>query len=189
MRRLNAFAKFIGAHAVEIRVALLIILLVVTTAWAYLKEDEVRQSYQRNNVSMGSTEEVEARKDAAKELLKQSDQFQGWSVLILGGIVAVLVTTKVHRTPNFEWAYLPLGPAAVLLAYSLHVGWVVAKRYTFLVGANDFTSNSSLSSLVQLQSDLFLYSILCVSLFASWFLFLIVLGRVEPFEDNKENKS
>jgi hypothetical protein len=170
----------------RIRASLLIMLVATSAWWSYHQVNAIRDAYQGTavkNIWIGG-EDI-AHKNACAEIVKQGEQFQGWSVLILGGIVAILVTTKVHRMPYFGWAYLPLGPAAVFLATSLHAGWVLSKRYTYLVAKNNFEL-PTLSALLDVQSDLFLYSILCVSLFATCFLFFIVLERVEPFEEKKE---
>jgi hypothetical protein len=168
--------------------ATLLVAMVIGSAWfSYRKVDNIRESYQQTqlqNIWIGG-EDI-AHKNACEQMIKQTEQFQGWSVLILGGIVAILVTTKVHRIAHFGWAYLPLGPAAVFLTGSLNVGWVFSKRYAYIVAKNNFEL-PKLSSLLEVQSDLFLYSIICVSLFAACFLFFIVLERVEPFEEKKES--
>jgi hypothetical protein len=168
--------------------AVLLISLLIASAWySYYVVDNAREEYQASSVETATPETdaaaaKEADKNAAAEILKQAEQFRGWSVIVLGAIVAILVTTKVHRTPRVELAYLPLGPATIFLVNSLHASWVLSKRYTYLVATNDYSDYGSISRLLQVESDLFLYSIVCVSLFAGWFLFLIVFGKIEPFE-------
>lgn len=182
----------ISKHIGEIRAALLIILLIASAGWSYCKLETVREGYQSSSVETNEPQQkedgatIEADNEVCAEILKQADQFRGWSVLVLGGIIALLVTTKVHRTVGVEWAYLPLGPAAIFLVNSLYAGWILTKRYTFLVATKNFSDYDSLSDLLQVQSDLFLNSILCVGLLAGWFLFLIVLGKIEPFETEKK---
>lgn len=127
-----------------------------------------------------------AYKNTADALIKQSEQLQSWGVLILTGIIAILITTKVHRTPGAQWSYVALGPAAIFLVIALNTGVITARRYTFLLSVDDFSEFPSLSSLVQLQSELFANAIICVSLFAGWFLLLIAMGKVQTFEPPKE---
>ncbi len=122
------------------------------------------------------------RKAAVSELLRQSDLFQTWGLLVPGGIVALLVTNKSHRSPWFEWPYMLLGPSAVLILTSLFSSWVVRKRFTYMVIHNNYESLKSISDLVAKQADLFLTALMVVSLFAAWFLVLITAGKIEPFE-------
>lgn len=126
----------------------------------------------------------EAYKAAAGEVLKQSQSFQGWGALLLAGIVTILITTKVHRVPRISWLYLVLAPAGVFLLHSLYAGWILAKRYTYLVAQNNYSNLVSLETLFEQQATLFLYALICVSAFAAWFLVLIVVGRAEPFESS-----
>lgn len=180
--------KIIDENSTAIRVLLLCVLIILSGWWGYRTVDKIRDQYQNTvpaSVKIG--EENQAFKNAAGELLKQSEQIQNWSILVLGGIVAILVTTKVHRTPKVEWAYLPIGPATMFLINGVFAGQILMRRYTYLTGKNNFDSILSLSSLSNAQSDLFIYSLFCLGLFAGWFLFLIVSGKVEPFETKKEN--
>lgn len=171
-----------------IRAAILLILLLASGWWSYCKVEQASGNYREVETIPPDKEKLNTSfKSAAGELSKQQELFQNWSVLILGGIVAIITTTNVHRSPNVEWAFIPLGPAAVFLLNSLKAGWEFTRRYAFLVSRDNFLDLNSLSTLVLIQSNLFLYAILCVSLFASWFLFLIVWGKIEPFEAKKES--
>lgn len=170
-----------------VRVIFLLILFLAAGWWSYRKIEGVSANYPK--VATVTTEQKELNasfKSAAAELSKQRELFQGWSVLILGGIVAIITTTKVHRTPNVSLAFIPLAPAVAFLLNSLNAGWEFTRRYSFLVSRDNFLDLNSLSALVLIQSDFFLYAILCVSLVAGWFLFLIVWGKIEPFEEKKE---
>jgi hypothetical protein len=169
-----------------IRVTVLAVFIAVSSWYSYHWVDEIRQSYQGEDKTLQKTPiggEDAAHKNACEQMMKQSEQLQSWSVLILGAIVAILVTTKAHRIKNnFGWPYLVLAPAAVFLAGSLNGGRAFSKRFAYIVAKNNFDIKS-LSSLLEIQQDLFLYSIICVSVFAGVFLLLIVLERVEPFEE------
>lgn len=179
--------KYMSVSAL-VRLCLLTAMAIFCAYWSYCKIEKVRQSYQVPVETIPAGEEDINSKNAALELIKQSELFQGWSVLALGGIVAISVTTKVHRTPGIGWAYLFLAPAAIFLLNSLQAGWVVKKRYTFLVGRNNFSLYPTLSNLLQVQSELFLYSLLGLSLFAGWFLLFIVIGKSKPYELKEEKK-
>jgi hypothetical protein len=168
------------------RVVLLFILLIGSGFWSYSKLQRVRDEYQGQVVeAVRVGEEDVSRKSASSGILKQAEFFQSWSVLILAGIIAISVTTKIHRTPGVSWIYLLLGPAVMFLLISLNTGWVLTKRHAYRSAKNNFTELGDLSALLDLQSDLFLYAVVCVSLFAAWFLFLIVHGKIEPFENSK----
>jgi hypothetical protein len=170
-----------------LRAVLLFFLIIGSGGWAYSGIEAIRQRYQDSVVdTIDAGKENVAYKNAASEILKQKELFQGWSVLVLAGIVTILITTKIHRAQGIVWVYLVLGPAAIFLITSLYAGWVLTKRYTYLVAKNNYSDFNNLSALLDRQSDLFLYAIGCVSLFAGWFLLLTVLGKLEPFEMNQE---
>lgn len=174
-----------------IRMVVLVGLLIGSGLYSYCKIDKARESYQAPSSATAEPKRddpasKEADKNATAEILKQAEQFRGWSVLVLAAIVAILVTTKVHRAPAVEWAYLVLGPATMFLVNSLYAGWVLNKRYTHLVATNNYSDYGSISRLLQIESDLFLASIVCVGLFAGWFLFSIVSGSATPFEVKEE---
>ena len=167
--------------------AILLVVLTMFSGWcSYNEVERVLETQIEDIEAREESRKNDAEKNAVNTILKQSEQFQSWSVLILTGIVALLITTTVHRTPGASWAYIVLGPAAIFLIISLNAGWTLTKRYTFLTAMNNFDDFASLANLLLIQSNLFLYSILSVSLFASWFLTLIVLGKIEPFEVKKD---
>ncbi|HEV7645855.1 MAG TPA: hypothetical protein VGO50_18085 [Pyrinomonadaceae bacterium] len=158
---------------------------------AYYSSDRIesiRDSYQNSTaVSKVTAENTDLNsRNVDAEIIKQSEQFKNWAALVLGGIIAILVTSKVYRTPLIEWIYLVLAPSAVFLVYSLYAGWVLGKRYTFLVSLNYYSPTDGLIKLLEGQAGLFLYSIAGVSVFAAWFLCFIVLGKTKPFEVEKK---
>jgi hypothetical protein len=167
--------------APALRVILLLTLLIVIGSRSCSKLQGIRNGY-KDVLSVEAGKEDASEKATSSGIMKQGEVFQSWSVLILAGIIAISVSTKIHRTPAVSWIYLLLGPAATFLVFSLNTGWVLTKRHTYLAAKNNFSNLDDLISLLALQWDLFFYAVVCVSLFASWFLFLIVLGKIEPFE-------
>jgi hypothetical protein len=163
------------------RLAILLMLLVGSSLWSYREVERVVASFQKSvPTRVPDGQEDKGRKNAFEEMIKQSEQFQGWSALILGGIVAIIITTKVHKAPHLAWAYVAIGVAAVFLIFSLHAGWVLRRRYTFLLPFNDFKDFISMNALLQLQVKLFMLSMTAVSIFAGWFLILIIIEKLDP---------
>lgn len=170
----------------HLRFAIFLIIMVGGALCSHCEVEKVRESYQDTEIEeVAKGAENETLKNALAEMVKQSEQFHSWSVLILGGIVAIIITTKVHKAPGLPWAYIAIGLAGVVLIYSLQAGWVLKKRYTFLVSNNNYTDFNSMNSLLQTQVNLFMFAMLCVSVFASWFLVLIILGKVDPYDPPK----
>jgi|ERR1044071_4504206 hypothetical protein len=183
MTRLVPIEEVLAQMRKLFRLALLLILLVGSSLWSYRQVEGVIASIQETKTEFVPEGcEDKRRKNGFEEMIKQSGQFQGWSVLILGGIIAVIITTKVHKypLPLVAWAYVAIGVAAVFLVFSLYAGWVLEKRYTFLLPFNDFADFKNMNALLQLQAKFFMLSMAAVSIFAGWFLVLIILEKVDP---------
>jgi hypothetical protein len=127
-----------------------------------------------------ASEKAPPDKETAGELLRQSTEFQGWAVLILGGITAVLVTTKVHSNSSPEWTFILFGPSMVFLSYSFLAAWELKKRYNYLLLHNNFADVFSLARYLQVQFQLFGWSIGILTLFSACFLSLILVRRIKP---------
>ncbi len=119
-------------------------------------------------------------KDTAGELLHQSTEFQGWAVLILGAVIAMVITTKVHPNSSPEWTFILLGPSVSFLSFSFLAAWELKKRYNYLLLHNNFDDVMSLASYLQVQFKLFGWAIGTLTLFATCFLCLILVRRVKP---------
>ena len=131
------------------------------------------------------TEKPLPNKETAIELLRQSTEFQGWAVLVLGGITAVATTTKVHSRSFPEWMFILFGPTIVYLGWSFLTAWELKKRYNYLLVHNNFEDLMSLSGYLEVQFKCFSSAIGLLAIFAASFLWLILIGRVKPDEERK----
>ncbi|MBZ5668034.1 MAG: hypothetical protein LAO30_26050 [Acidobacteriia bacterium] len=113
-------------------------------------------------------------------MTEQNKQMIDWGVLLLGGLVALVTTTKVHKIAYCEWWYLILTPAASFIFGSVWVGVLFQRRATYLEVHQLADTSESLLSFLSLQSTAFTYSLLPLVLFAVLFLTAIILGRVNP---------
>jgi len=132
-----------------------------------------------------TADESAAREKVVDELSKQSGQFRGWSVLVIGGIIALAATTKTHRTRFAPWYFIPLAPAATLILFSLHSAWELDKKANYLKATQEWYAYLGVAEIMQVQADLFLDGIVCAAVFAGFFLFGIVYGNVEHMEGGK----
>ena len=159
------------------RIVLFLIIIIGQGFWSYSKIETVRESYQSQKLEkIKCVTKNPFRKATAAEITKQGNVFMNWSVLILGGIVALLSTTKVQRSSLAKLFYILLGPSAVFLVGSLYTGWILKKRYAYLTIKNNFSSISCLNKLLNLQADLFFYALAFVSFFAL-FAFILILSE------------
>jgi hypothetical protein len=131
------------------------------------------------------SKESDFDKETAAELLRQSTEFQGWAILILGGVIAILITQKVHPNSSPEWTFILLGPSMIFLSCSFLTAWELKKRHNYLLKKNNFGEVMSLANYLQTQFELFGWAIGALTLFATCFLCLILLGRIKPDEKDK----
>lgn len=127
--------------------------------------------------------ESTANKNEVAAIVEQSTALQGWSILILGGLAAVLVTTNTRKFNWYPWAFIALGPGTTLVVGSLYVSLVLGRlhgRYIFL---NNYRSPSIMRGLLSDQSSLLIGSLFCIGVFISWYLFGIVAGSVRPYQE------
>jgi hypothetical protein len=110
-----------------------------------------------------------------------------WGVLILGALIALVTTTKVHKIPIFEWLFLLVALATSFLIGSLAAGIVLQRRAAylslqFLVNADSVAKDylDAPFKLLSIQSHLLEYTISALAVFALISLFGIVLGYVDP---------
>lgn len=126
------------------------------------------------------TDEVERR--TADTLSAQSNKFSDWALLVLGGVIAISVTTKVHAVKAVHAVFILLGPAGAFILMSLRAGWTLQRRLTNIVALDNWSDTESLASLLIKQTDLFLAGLLCATLFGLWHLCNVVAGVVQPHD-------
>jgi hypothetical protein len=137
-------------------------------------------------VNQQPTDKPHPNKETAGELLKQSTEFQGWTVLILGGVIAALITTKVHANCRPEWTFIPFGPATTYLFFSLLAAWELKKRHNYLLFRNNFDDLMSVANHLSVQFQLLGWAGLCLTIVGAWFLILILAGQIKPDQKEKE---
>jgi hypothetical protein len=166
------------------RVILLVMLTAFSASWAIIRVNATRDSYQEDTPRQAQP--VLDESAASKEMLEQSKVFETWSLTILTGILAILITAKIHRVAHPEWLYLVIGPAAALLIGTLYASWVFRKRYTFLILQRRLHEYETLMRLLQDQTVIFKAALAVMVIFGAVFLFGVVYGTVHPFDATKE---
>jgi hypothetical protein len=124
----------------------------------------------------------ELKRAATKAIGEQSSNLTEWALAVLAGMVAVVITTKVHRATASEMPYVALGPAGALLFMSLRAGWQLRGRITNATAFGNFGDVDNIALLLVSQSELFMGALACGFVFGFWYLLQIVLGRVRPYE-------
>jgi hypothetical protein len=163
------------------QLALLFIVMVGGGGYAYCEIDRAEKMFKAvKEVPHGYEDKVS--KNAFAEMVKQAEQCHGWAALILGGIIAAVITTKVHKVPLLPVAYVLLGLAAVLLVGSLQAGWALKQRHTYFVLINNFSDFRGMNALLLLQTKFLMWAVGSVSIFAAWFLCMIVYEVVKPYD-------
>ncbi len=173
-----------------IRFVLFLLLFVFPTyCWIHSSES-IRDSYQVPNTKQQSTVTAPTAPETAKpspvipeHMEVQNKQMIDWGVLLLGGLVALVTTTKVHKIAYCEWWFLILTPAASFVLGSLWAGVLFQRRAAYLAVQQASDTSESLYKFLSLQSTEFIYCLIPLALFALVFLAAIILGRVTPCQD------
>lgn len=157
-------------------------LFALIISWSLLKDVE---SGLVRRIPYNAADKPDPRQTTGAELLKESNEFQGWTVLVMGGVIALLVTTKVHSNSNPEWSFILFGPAFVFLGTSFLAAWELKKRYNYLLVHNNFEDLNSLAKHLSAQFTLLSYSGIVLVVFGGSFLIQIILRKIKP--DQKES--
>lgn len=165
------------------RIQVLIIATVVTLAGGYLAVELT--PFRDPPLPLKPMTKV-IQKETATKYREQSAQFSDWAFAVLAGAIAIVITTKVHKSKKCEQLYIVLGPTAALLLMSLRAGYQFQRRHTNLIAFDDFTDLPSLAKLLVIQWRLFFVALVFASLFALRYLMLIVSGEIKPFEENRK---
>ncbi len=180
-----------------IRLGLLALLFGLPFWWSLPSISRIQDSYQKPcvtplNPTVGkaasgiqsgqSGVEPSLAKPVPDSLAQQNKQMIDWGVLLLGGIIALITTTKVHPIKHYEWWFLILGPASSSLLGSLWAGVVFQRRAAYLALQPCPESIDSLIQLLTIQNKQLERAGLILSAFALIFLIGIVFGSVKPHE-------
>lgn len=126
---------------------------------------------------------VDVQRRVVETYTKQNESLTNWSLTILGAIIAISVTSKVHHVRWCSSAYIVLGPAGAFFFGSLRAGWHFQRRVANMIALNDLSDLKSLASLLLQQTDLFRVGLIIAAAFGSWFLLNIVWGKTPPYEE------
>jgi hypothetical protein len=182
-------AAILGIVVKWIRIALIGVLCAGSALHSYCLFHEANEDISESVSAKLPSDKPPPNKETASELLRQSTEFQGWAILVLGAITAVVTTTKVHSRSFPEWTFILFGPAIVYLASSFLMAWQLKKRYNYLLLKNNFEDLMSLASYLEVQFKCFAWAIGLLALFAASFLCLILIGRVKPDEERKPHQA
>lgn len=127
-----------------------------------------------------SDEDWKAWLTAAKD---QSALLLNWTLLLMGGLVALATTTKSHPFKHARWMFLLLAPALSFLAGSAWAGLRFQRRLTHLV-LNHCLGLSTAGEHLKTQSDLLMYAVIITALFTFVGLTQIVMGFTDATESS-----
>jgi hypothetical protein len=122
------------------------------------------------------------RADTLHQMSEQNALLFQWSVLLLGGLAALVTTSKVHRIGQEDVVYVLLAPAAILLLGSLALGVDFQRRLTYLVSKDELHVPALNGYLFQ-QGELLFDALLCLVAFVIVFYLFIVFGETRPSEE------
>ena len=169
----------------------LFLLLLALPSYCWIQATErIRDTYQAADANRHLTADPSTTPEVAKPCLttpdrmaEQNKQMIDWGVLLLGGLVALLTTTKVHKIAHHEWWFLILTPAASFILGSLWAGVLFQRRAAYLSVQKYADASESLNGFLSIQSHEFIYALIPLALFALVFLAAIILGRVTPCQE------
>lgn len=170
-------------NAKVIQILLLFALSIAAGFIALQKIDEVTCKFETLEVPIvADGEEDASQRYALEKFVDQSLSLQSWSLLLLSGILAISITTKVHKVPFIDKVFIINGPAIVLLTCALYMGWQLQAHANYLVWNNYFDNLDYVNQAFRLQKNLLQYSILILASLAFYFLVNIIIGNTTPHE-------
>jgi hypothetical protein len=123
-----------------------------------------------------------AREATLARMNEQNALLFQWAVVLLGGVAALVTTSKVHRIGHVDTVYVLLAPAAVLLLGSIALGIRFQRSLTFLV-SRDYSHPPALNPYLFQQGERLFEALACLALFVVVFYLLIVFGGTVPTEE------
>ncbi len=129
--------------------------------------------------------------DALKQIMDSSSQLSGWALAIVGGSVAVIVSTSYRRPEALRWRllYLLFLPGWICIGYSLYLGNELVGKYLAAITVRNKELVVTIASNVNdIYSDQRVYLLYSLVFFGLWLLiYLLSWIFVETFHkgDNK----
>ncbi len=120
---------------------------------------------------------------------KQKEQYGSWAYTALAAIVAISVVKRVLPSPWIRWAYVILGPAAVLLLQTIRAGVYFDQRLTYLSlrGVMNPMQFGGIQRLLGLQVKYLSLGLSLLLVFVGSFVVAIVLGKLHVNSDIEED--
>jgi len=162
-----------------VRVSALLLACILSGVWA----NSLIESVDYKKVVPSCSTEAERR--VADQFITQSSNLETWALALLGFITAIIVTTRVHRLKHAEIAFALLGPALVILLFSLRAARLARMRLTNLYAYDNLHDLVSVGSMLLQQWSLFFAGLGLAALFTGTFLISIVAGTVKPYDEHK----
>jgi hypothetical protein len=140
---------------------------------------------ERETATGANTGGVPIANEAIDSMNKQNDLLLTWALAMVAGLTALLTTTKVHRTPLVEWAFILLAPAAVFVGGSLVAGLRFQQRMAYLRVNGPVTAGLLDGPIRYLgaQNDFLRRAVFCLGVFGAYFLIMIVWGKTRPMDE------
>jgi hypothetical protein len=123
-----------------------------------------------------------AREATLARMNEQNALLFQWAIVLLGGVAALITTSKVHRVGHVDTVYVLLAPAAVLLLGSIGLGIRFQRSLTYLV-SQDLSHPPALNAYLFHQGELLFAALGCLVVFVIIFYLLIVFGGAMPTEE------
>jgi hypothetical protein len=169
-------------HSLAIAIALSLLVTAVAPVlyWQY-KVDLIRCGYDQECANPPPTTSSEPNwKKAVPSMKGESALVLNWTLLLVTGIVAIIVTKKTHRFRSIRFIYFVFAPALGSLLGSLMSAVAFQQRLAFVQFQNCASQAGSLNDLLLVQISAFKGSIWLLALVCLVCLGEITAGFIEP---------
>ena len=163
--------------------SILYLSILIVGIYCFNQVETIRDTYQNENIGViEDGREDKSQKYALERLLIQSNGLQSWALVLISGLIAISITTKVHKIKHINRMFILNGTAITLLAASLYAGLVLQRRGNYFTWLNNYNDLETINSFLYLQQQYLVYAVALLSLMALYFISNIVVGRTKPYE-------